>query len=380
LSIHTLTIHSCACSSKNTIRVQPVSKQTFGSNETIILRLPTNAIIDLHTLVLSMDAGAYNFQTTTGGSNLVLADFPRYVQSLFRRVDVTAGGVQVGLGSLQDYGAVWNLLAMNTIGQDKHNELAKYELGGELATGGIFGPFAQGGQDYLTSGNPTAGAAGTPISAVTVTPTGATSAIPTQRLQCSNWLGVLGGDFMRFLDTNLLPDVEIRITLNSKGILVNNGVGTGVTGITAGDFQVTNLYLAMEVISFGDDSYRRMLDSRLSTGDPIIVPFTNWANFESSNGGTAQSSTTQFTVATQSLNAVYGTTRLSGYDSIASPFAIMMTGPVLTPNGATAKQVPMYQFKSLDVTTHTATTATARGTQGAISQNAKYQVRICDLS
>lgn len=175
-----------------------MSKQTFNSGETIIIRLPTNAIIDLHTLVLSMDAGAFtNLQTTNAGvptTSTPNADFPRYVQSLFRRVDVTAGGVQVGLGSLSDYGAVWSLLALNTLGQDKHNELSKYELAGELSQNNNLGPFYQGGQDYPGLGTT---ATGVTPQAQGVVPTGTSNTIPTQRLQCSNWLGVLGGNFMR---------------------------------------------------------------------------------------------------------------------------------------------------------------------------------------
>ncbi|CAL8468231.1 g7770 [Coccomyxa elongata] len=367
--------------SKNTIRVQPVSKQTFNSGETIIIRLPTNAIIDLHTLVLSMDGGAFtNLQTTNAGvasTSTPNADFPRYVQSLFRRVDVTAGGVQVGLGSLSDYGAVWSLLALNTLGQDKHNELSKYELAGELSANNNLGPFYQGGQDYPALGRT---ATGVTAQAQGVVPTGTSNTIPTQRLQCSNWLGVLGGNFMRFLDTNLLPDVEIRLTLNSPYVLVNNlpANQTGPPVITyansVGNYAVTNLYMAMETISFGDDSYRRMLDSRLATGDPIIVPFTNWASFETSAPPGSTNSVTQFTVATQSLNALYGTARVGNYDSTMQSATTSTVNPIgiQTANKAYARQVPYYQFKSLDVCQGTA----AAGAAGRIEQNTRYQFTI----
>ena len=173
----------CPRSSKNTIRVQPVSKQTFNSTETIIIRLPTNAIVDLHTLVLSMDAGAYSVSTSGSPAvaSLTQANFPRYTQSLFRRVDVTAGGVQVGLGSLSDYGAVWSLMALNTLGQDKHNELAKFELGGELAAGGNYlGAYVQSGQDNTSQTLPNfpPTLAGITPAGATVQPTGATAAHP----------------------------------------------------------------------------------------------------------------------------------------------------------------------------------------------------------
>lgn len=89
------------------------------------------------------------------------------------------------------------------------------------------------------------------------------------------------------------------MTLNSPYVLVNNlpANQTGPPVITyanaIGNYAVTNLYMAMETISFGDESYRRMLDSRLSTGDPIIVPFTNWASFETSAPPGSTNSVTQ---------------------------------------------------------------------------------------
>ena len=405
--------------SKNTIRVQPVSKQSFNANETIILRLPTNAIVDLHTLCLSLDAftwctasgaGVPGVFTPSGGSQtqLVSACLPRYVQSMFRRVDVTAGGVQVGLGSLSDYGGVWNLLALNTLGTDKHNELAKYELAGPLPDTRDLSSFAQSGQEQWTN-TPAASSTGgnLPIAVPSYTPPGAqpTSGVGTlanfnaQRVQCSNWLGVLGGGFMRFLDTNLLPDVEIRITLNNPNVLTVDNPLTYTTGtpatstisFTNPQYMLQNVYLAMETISFGDDSYRRMLDARLASGDPIIVPFTNWASFETSSGSGARNSNTQFTVATQSLDAVYGTARLTNYDSVPTVAGfgtgapstdnegqIITTGVgdtqlsrMKTANMANAHAASFYQFKSLDVASSTGTSGAGR-----IQQYGKYQFAI----
>lgn len=81
----------------------------------------------------------------------------------------------------------------------------------------------------------------------------------------------------------------------------------------------------------------------------------------------------QFTVATQSLNALYGTARTGNYDSTQQNATNSTVNPIgiTTANGAYARQVPYYQFKSLDVAQ-----GTIAGAAGRIEQNTRYQVRI----
>lgn len=308
--------------SKNTIKLQPVSqKDPFIPGDVITFRLPTNAIIDLHTLTAQFDLGT-NF--TGAASNPVLP--PRYSECFFRRVDVTAGGVQVGLGSLTDYGSAFSFLAMNTMSKNKHSEMGVLELGGGermLATD------ADSGLDY-----PAGAAATTAVAKITPFPTtvaGGPTAWTFQRVTASMWLGVLGGQYMRFLDTNLYPDIEIRITLARDTVLQLT------PGMTDATYSVCLPNLIMETIAFGDNTYESMVEARLSTGEPIVVPFINWASYETSqkvanataytganradwDGTTGQTTLNQqFTIATQSLNALYGTMRAKDYDSNKTP-------------------------------------------------------------
>lgn len=320
---------------KNTIRLQPVAQKTeFLAGDVIVFRLPTNAIIDLHTLTLAFDLGI----TTTGSGISVasegLAKPPRYSESLFRRVDVTAGGVQVGLGSLTDYGSAFSFLGMNTLSKEKHEELNVLELGGG-------GRFLANKNDSIANYNVTS--AGPPTGATvgpTLFPSGSTGAAGTsvtkwQRVHTSMWLGVLGGAYMRFLDTNLMPDVEIRLTVARDTVLMLPPTSTAAL------MRMSGPNMTMETISFGDNTYEQMVEARLSTGEPIVIPFINWASFETaatvpnanpatgavtfnydySYGPTSSLGTVthQFTIATQSLNAVYATLRAGDYDSLADP-------------------------------------------------------------
>lgn len=432
---------------KNTVRQQPVSKSIYQAGETTVIRLPTNAIVDLHTLNVQFDlqlgitpAGTPNktgyWYDTMAGAVLnrgaadgekqntavhgtvqpgTTTEFteppnagqasvfpavnnpdvppnsgfyatpmigpPRYVESLVRRVDVTMGGVQVGLGSLSDYGGIFNLLALNTLGEDKHKDMSKYELNA-LSSG--LADAAGGAQSFATCLDRNSGAATVALSqllAANKNPgngqQGPYYYTAAWRNHLRNWLGFLGGNYMRFLDTNLLPDVEIRITWNQGTVLNgglwrtqlthNNTANAGKDGVyyqamsapAIGSFSVSNIKADFETIAFGDNSYRLMLDDRLATGEPIIVPFTNWSSFETGNGNSF-SSVTQFTVATQSLDALYGTARANTYDAslaLVAPGGAGFSSNILAASTSTtpgavpvagAVQVPYYQFVAQD--------------------------------
>lgn len=282
--------------SKNTIRLQPVSQKTpFNPADIVIFRLPTNAIVDLKTLVLSFDLQI----TSTTSGNIAL---PKFSQSLFRRVDVTAGGVQVGLGSLNDYGGLWSLYGSNGIGTAKGSELSVEEMVYGASSG--FQPQSTAAYGCPSSGNGyatlvyggSAGAAGTATSTgmtyFVLPPPTVTTGTGTNyyRLAVTGWMGFLDGSFNRFLDTNLMPDIEIRLTLANANVLVpNNSTAVFTWG-------VNTPVMETEVVSFGDDTYRQIVEARLSTGEPIVVPFTNHASFETSVAAGSTSAQTQFTV------------------------------------------------------------------------------------
>lgn len=369
-----------------------MSKDTYRAGETTILRLPTNAIIDLKTLCLSFDAQI----TAASGNTFNRVYFPRHNQSLIRRLDVTIGGVQVGLGSLGDYGAAWNLLANNTMPYSKLEELGLLEseclsngaMIGESVTNypiatskaantkiirpvDVFGwkPAAVLGRPHrfqTTNDSP-----GDTLVAGTIR----TFAV---RKHITQWFGLLEGKFNRFLDTNLLPDVEIRITWASGAVLAQNstvysaptatpGAGIGTDGSTTTttyapavnpfvpatglSFNTTKIFLHMETIAFGDNSYRAMVESRLGSGGTLTIPYTNLSLFESA--ASSQSTSTQFTIATQSLDMLMGTLRPVGYDGADQVVPNQTNADAnvaerVVTQTTSAFQTPYYNFVSMD--------------------------------
>ena len=198
--------------SKNTIRILPQSKPTYNPGDTVIFRLPTNSILDLHTLNMK-----FSLQMTNVSASAGYVTAPRYTQSFIRRCDVTMGGMQVGLGSLHDYGACYHLMAANKIPDSRsEKDLYATDRAGHL----------------VYTGDP---------ACVGVSSGASTNWIP---LTISSWIGVLGGSFMRFLDTNLCPDIEIRLQLAPSTILPSSNANYF-------KYLLQNLSLSMETAVTG---------------------------------------------------------------------------------------------------------------------------------
>ena len=161
--------------SKNTIRIQPQSKLVYNAGDTIVFRLPTNSILDLHTLNLRMTG-----QLTNNTAGYMAMSYPRFTQSFIRRFDVTMGGMQAGLGSLHDYGFLYNLLGSHKIPADRfESDLCMSDLGAPVVYP----------QNAYIAGHETSSYYQVAAGAVT----------PYKPLCISSWLGIMSGNFMRFL-------------------------------------------------------------------------------------------------------------------------------------------------------------------------------------
>jgi hypothetical protein len=108
-----------------------------------------------------------------------------------------------------------------------------------------------------------------------------------------SWLGFLGNSKPNFIDTSLLGNVRIQITLNNGDII--GGGATGGHGATGGalaaglaptkrEFSILQQHFSIDVISISDGIYDSMIDSMLASGKPIEVPFKNYLSYTHTQG------------------------------------------------------------------------------------------------
>lgn len=247
-------LNRMAAFNKNTIKLQPLNRTSFGPGDQVVFRLPANAMVDLHSLTM-----LFKLSTTGGGA-------PRHTSSLVQRVDVTANGVPLGLSGLADYASLYNIYMNLNAKQDMLLERNVLELGAATTTAAVAG----------------------------------------KDCAITDWLGFLGGSYNRYLPLSILGTVEVRIQLAPGAVCPRTAPGTPAT------YALDGVSLVLETLSL-DPVYYQMLDRKLQSGEPIVIPFKNFASFASSGG--AGSSQTTFSLATQCLDALWGVPRASGYDT-----------------------------------------------------------------
>ena len=111
-----------------------------------------------------------------------------------------------------------------------------------------------------------------------------------------NWLGFISSVSPNIIDTSLLGNVRIRITLTSPAALVQSVATTGAA------FSFSNIFFSIDTLDISDGIFHQIHDQFLQSGGIYELPFNNYFSF-SSTGGLSQ--TTKFSLSTQSLNRVW---------------------------------------------------------------------------
>lgn len=315
--------------SKNTIRLQPQTKSVYSPQDTITFRLPASALLDMASCTLKFDFKVKETGNTAFGTTQVIAAPPKFTSGFFRRVDVSMGATSVGLTGLHDYGCLSTLLYNHTIPVD----MARQD--GNWAENMADIPFQDYADNDATTGAVTANVNTTNNWTLNrfALASNQTSVHPCM---LRNFLGLLGGTYFRLLDTNLLPEVTISFTIGPQWVIP-------CSDINRVSWTMENVSMSFESLNFGDGVYRSMVDQRLATGD-LVLPFVNFVGFEGNQqtgSGTAdggQTSITQFTVATKSLNGVMATFRRGTYDQ---------TRPSSRAIDSTTKQPTSYNYNTM---------------------------------
>lgn len=391
---------------RQTIRLRSMSNDTASPGQTIVFRFPSNTIVDLHCLQLKAtlnsqfscnvaqnSVGAATPAATGGATCYGELGMPRYTQGLFERVDVTVGGTTIS-GSNIDYGGIYTLLRdalCSSVARKPFGEMTKTD--GDSNESKFFNmlhlfdnpslgdPINQGtaGTSASTTGAPVSvyneSAGGNPYSlaahvAGTSDTTNGTGTAKTfdgcsfgtnplfggiwkqEPIVFQGFLGLLGGKFVRFIDTSITGAIEIRIRLAPLAVCwgphavypgkeaLRQGVVSSSLTNRSGNYYLSDLYMIMDTISFTDDFYRQLLARRLIEGGSIVIPYDNYFSINKYIGSSGD--TVSFNIATQSLDYLVGTLRRSDYNSTPSNIGLCeveLAGTVNNVGIATANSV-----------------------------------------
>ena len=274
--------------STNIFKLTPQGKTgDIRAGDIVTINLPSASIVDLRSFKTYFDVA------TTG----TVTRLPPKIDSLFARVEVLAGGIQLAQGT-----NFYNVLrhVKDALCEDKTNPVSGHpELERSIKS-----------LDNIALGNNPEPLA----SASTFIGTG-------ESAYCVDyWEGFLGSAEPRFLDLSLLPDVQIRLYMAENSVLTNStsaaagaalveAEGSAFTDYVAPDgiFTVQNLFATIECISLSDSSYDQMISDLMSSQTFLEVPFKAYYAFQQSHTGTSR-----FQVSSQSIDRIWSTFRYTG--------------------------------------------------------------------
>ena len=314
---------------KNNVKMNVLGSSTANDGDVIQVDLPTNSIVDLSSLAWSFTS---TYNTTAGlgqaqkGDGSVVdptgvdaasaaithkAIYPLNAESVISRLAVEVNGQT--LVNLTNYNTLYHALLYMTATDDyqRQRRVAQSNASSEASNGTTLE--SAGKND------------------------GSGVAAEVRKHVIDTWLGFLGSAKPNFIDTSLLGNVRITITLAPKEI-ISTDAATGYTGAKpTTSYTLSNMHFNCDVVSISDGVSDAMVDQMLASGAPIEIPFKNYFSFtpgtRASIGGSVA-----FNVASQSIDRLWATARASGYNT-------QQVGVVAVANATNAdvlKNVPGY--------------------------------------
>jgi hypothetical protein len=259
---------------RNTKWISPQNLAVATAGQQITVTLPSNILCDLDSFRIYFNASTTVTNSTT--------DTPYYAQlpldvdgSLFERVEVTINGTLVS--SINGYNQLWRTVCDSQInGVDGRNRRSCLQKAGTLVS-----PVAS---------NEAAGA-----------------------FYCiANFLGFLGTASPRILNTSVVGNVQVRLTLASNQILALSNAAA------IASYSLSNIYATCSCLTVDDGMYQEGMNVALAQGKGYEIYYQDYTHFLSSMTNNWTSSSI-FSVSTQSLDRIIAFFTNGGADSTLDP-------------------------------------------------------------
>jgi len=273
--------------SRETIEIQPNGSTSVKSGQKIIIDLPYSTLVDLESLRLEFVG-----QTSANTDDSLINEqvfFPRNIASIIEQLEVKFNNITVQ--SINNYGLLYNKLVDLTQNQDA---CYKKNCLGENAD-----------PSYRVSVNPAnnnitvqRGYSNAPAN------TAYENRIDKRNFVIRDFIGILGSSSTTAIDTGLIGNVSLHITLNNGSCLMKSQYlpdgTTAATGtIASPTFQLDEIVCKMSRYQM-NNKYYEALQTHLSSGMPYEVAFENYETFTGASS-TSFNNSVRFTTAAKSL-------------------------------------------------------------------------------
>jgi hypothetical protein len=265
--------------SKNRVRLQALSSQIAGPNGQIIVRLPSNTMLNLASLTMTgnIRASISGAQTDEGIALPTNLDY-----SIIDSVSVISNGGIISQPFL-------NYKLLGTTLNDIY-----------------------GGDEKITNRSALQNSLPSPLVDYAAAVAGTSAAAMYIPFSINSWISPLQTMTPSYINTNLLGDLELRITLSDTTILQSGSCTNGgsVAGLQARcSFDIKDINFYIETASVQSNILDQAIATKLNSGEPINIPFSNIFSFQQTNSGASFNQ--RFSVSSQSINKIIATTQLS---------------------------------------------------------------------
>lgn len=293
---------SMAGYSRNRFRLETTSADSATAGRIITVNLPENSLIDTQSFAWWLNINTSNgagaeYKDSAGADCNAVGVLPADIQSIIRNVEVYINGVQVQQGT-SEYNTIARVLKIGrgNVPNDRSKERVV---------------------NHSFISEPGLGGAGT-----------SNAKIDDLSVCVDKWYGFLNECSTRFLPTDLLGAIQVRITLADNSIISPYGYVTAGEGLAVsyqGDsnqistfaYTVDEMYFTVDTITI-DPMYSMAVRDMLQREQFIPINFKEYYSF-ALEGQTGTSYTNRFSLSATSIDKMYAVQRPSTYSSLGYP-------------------------------------------------------------
>ncbi len=297
--------------SRNTFRIEPNSSTEAKAGRVIQISLPENSVLDMKSLRFFANVVTTKGVAASAGGN-ILGLLPSNSELLFSSIEVYVNGVQVAQGS-NEYNTICKVIKLGAYNQDAEQ------------TSGVLVNHAR--------------MVGSLVGASASDVFGSNSADGEQGDICvDNWCNFLGTTATRFLPTDVLGSIVIKLTLAPDAVL-SGAIAGGksdaaalASPTTAPSYTIKNPYFTIDSCVL-PDAYSELLRRRLMQDEYLPLNYKEYYTFVNS-GITSSSYSNRFALSSGCINALHAVQRLDAHNVFGPATDMNPTSGARAPLGA----------------------------------------------